>query len=156
MSLEGRKLVESCRLRGGHDSSVSGVLFPQFGGTLSSHVTAEDRLAVTAGTDGTIMLWDIGSKTAGNAAVDPNTMFQDSKTEGEVLNTEGAEPMEEELEETEAKSSSESKILFGMNLEEGEKPNWIVSSDSCEPVLPSSLFCATTSNDITVFTLPRV
>mmetsp|Transcript_11127 Transcript_11127/g.16880 ORF Transcript_11127/g.16880 Transcript_11127/m.16880 type:complete len:436 (-) Transcript_11127:83-1390(-) len=156
MALEGRKLVESCRLRGGHDSSVSGVLFPQFGGTHSSHVAAEDRLVVTAGTDGTIMLWDIGSRTAGSAAVDPNTMFQDSKVEGEVLDTEGGEPMDEELEQPSVKSSPESKLLFGMNLEEGEKPNWIISSDSCEPVLPNSLFCATTSNDITVFTLPRL
>mmetsp|Transcript_3293 Transcript_3293/g.3829 ORF Transcript_3293/g.3829 Transcript_3293/m.3829 type:complete len:454 (-) Transcript_3293:2-1363(-) len=148
-SIDGRSLVESYRLRGGHDSAVASVLFPRFGSSTSlswSHITAQDRLIITAGNDGSILLWDLGSVVAGDNAVSPSSMFTgcgDTGCNEEMLSA------FQDLSVTQ----QEPKILFG--IPHGKKSNWIVSSSAEEQNLSSSLFVADTSNDITVYVLPR-
>ena len=146
MQVEGRKLVEGHRLRGGHTMPVAFVLFPQFGGlgVTSSHITAEDRLMVSGGNDGSIFLWDLGAMMAPNA-VDPSTMFVDYNNDAESMS------IDESMKDLSI--TSEPRILFG--LQHKKKPNWIESSNASEPVLPNSLFVADTINDITVYMLPR-
>lgn len=149
MKVEGRKLTECVRLRGGHDAMISSVLFPQFGGVNSSHVMAEDRLLVTAGNDGSIFLWDLGSKIV-NFGIDPSTVFDDcmqQDTGMEIDNAMQGLSLND-------KNSKDPRILMG--LEHGLKPNAIESSHSMDPVLSDSLFVADTSNDITVYSFPRI
>jgi hypothetical protein len=40
------------------------------------------------------------------------------------------------------------------SIPHGSKPNWMVSSRGRDPVFPSSIFVADTSNDITAYTIP--
>lgn len=148
MQVEGRKLLDRCRLRNGHDSAVASVLFPQFGGVGSSHVVAEDRLMVSGGNDGSILLWDLGANLS-SKAIDPSTMFADSSAE----NADGGDTSIDEAMEDLSIGGGEPTILFGMR--HGKKPNWIVNSNASDPVLSNSLFIADTSNDITVYILPR-
>ena len=147
MQVEKRKLVEGCRLRGGHDSAIASVLFPNFGCDESSHMAAEDRLMVSGGNDGSIILWDIGKKMASNA-VDPSSMFADcnNQTDGNAID------IDEAMNEL-SMGDDDPKILFG--LRHGHKPNWIANSSHFDPVFSNSLFIADTSNDITAYILPR-
>jgi WD40 repeat protein len=141
-SVEGRKLVESCRLRDGHDSAVASVLFPRF--NFSPHVTADDRLMISAGNDGSILLWDLGSTVAGSYAVDPATMFAGCEDDcKDISNAVKGLSL-----------SQDPKILFG--IPHNKKPNYMVSSTGEDTTLPNSLFIADTSHDITVYSLPRV
>jgi len=159
--VEGRKLTEVGRLKGGHDAAVASVLFPKFGGVshLSSHTTAEDRLLVTAGNDGAILLWDLGTGIMdGGGAVNPASMFVGCNSDNdEEVNAHGAkndnEIMQKDLAKLSLLSDKESKVIFG--IPHGNKPNWVVSSPATEPTMPSSLFVADTSNDITGYILPR-
>ena len=73
-TIDGRKIVESCRLRDGHSLAIASVLFPRFDLPSSYfHVTAEDRLMVSAGSDGSILPWDLGSQIAGKNAINPSS-----------------------------------------------------------------------------------
>lgn len=144
--IDNRKLVETCRLREGHDSAVASVIFPRFGVESSAHITAEDRLLVSAGNDGAILLWDLGGDVAGDRAVDPATLFKTEQQAGNSRIKDGTA--------MEAMSiSSNPKILFGIPHQ--MKPNWVTSSSMSDPVYPSTLFVADTSCDITAYILPR-
>lgn len=146
LHIDNRKLVETCRLREGHDSAVASVIFPRFGVESSADIAAEDRLLVSAGNDGAILLWDLGGDVAGDRAVDPATLF---KTEQEAGN-----PRIQDGTAMEAMSiSSDPKILFGIPHQ--KKPNWVTSSSMSDPVYPSTLFVADTSYNITAYILPR-
>lgn len=164
LSLEGRRLVESCRLYGGHTATVASVVFPQFGFSPSSstlfssssigHVTAEDRLLISGGNDGSIFLWDLGSRVCGPDSVDPSTMFvgYSNEQEGDMNINNDMKNMSLGRAKTEQGTTSP-KILYHIPHE--KKPNRIVTSKAIEPALASSLFVADTSSDITVYVLPR-
>lgn len=156
MEVDGRKLVEKCRLRGGHDAAVASVLFPQFGGVNSKHIVAEDRLMVTGGNDGSIFLWDLGKNLA-YQGVDPSTMFVDcmhSSSSGNVENNSVEVDDAMKALSLSTTNSHDPTILFG--VQHGKKPNFIESSRASNVAFPSSLFVADTSNDITVYTFPRI
>eukprot|EP00979_Chaetoceros_neogracilis_P011269 scaffold2727_cov275-Chaetoceros_neogracile.AAC.40 len=146
MQMDGRSLIEGCRLRGGHDAAVASVLFPNFGGLDSSHVVAEDRLLVTGGNDGSIFLWDLGKKLVSNGE-DPSTIFKDCYDNSMKVD----EAMKGLA--LDGANGDDPKILFG--LQHGKKPNYIESCNASDPVFPTSLFVADTSQDITVYTFPR-
>ncbi len=76
-------------------------------------------------------------------------MFADSSAE----NADGGDTSIDEAMEDLSIGGGEPTILFGMR--HGKKPNWIVNSNASDPVLSNSLFIADTSNDITVYILPR-
>jgi len=161
MEVDGRTLVEKCLLRGGHDAAVASVLFPQFGGVDSKHIVAEDRLMVTGGNDGSIFLWDLGKNLACQG-VDPSTMFVDCHEGSDSMELDDA--MEDlTLSIPSGVNKSDTKIgnkgqdpliLFG--VQHGKKPNCIESSRASNVAFPSSLFVADTSNEIAVYTFPRI
>jgi hypothetical protein len=47
---------------------------------------------------------------------------------------------------------SSPRVLF--RIAHGRKPNWIACGRSCDDALPSSVFVADTTNDVSVYTLP--
>ena len=110
-------------------------------------MAAEDRLMVSGGNDGSIILWDIGKKMALNA-VDPSSMFADcnNQTDGNAID------IDEAMNELSI-GDDDLKIKFG--LRHGYKPNWIANSSHFDQVFSNSLFIADTSNGITAYTLPR-
>ncbi len=143
-SVDGRNLVESCRLRG-HNSAVASVLFPNFTLTSSdSNMSSDDRLMVSAGSDGNILFWDLGSHVAGCDAVDPSSQFIDCNHKSysdvdEASNT---------LQEISLSQETSQKVLFGIPHQ--EKINFMTSSKKED----YTLFVSDTSNDITIYTLP--
>lgn len=144
-SVDGRNLVESCRLRGGHNSAVASVLFPNFTLTSSdSNMASDDRLMVSAGSDGNILLWDLGSQVAGHDSVDPSSQFVDCnhRSYSDVHEASNA------LQEMTLSQETSQKILFGIPHQ--EKINFITSSKNED----YTLFVSDTSNDITIYTLP--
>lgn len=153
MQVDGRRLVEGCRLKGGHDAAIASVLFPRFGGLDSSHVVADDRLLVTGGNDGSLILWDLGANLVKDG-VDPSTVFVDCNdtSMADVDHVDGA-MKELSLRDANNACGKDPRILMG--LQHGKKPNCIESCNAFDPVFPSSLFVADTSNTITVYTFPR-
>ena len=150
MRVDGRRLVEQCRLQGGHESAVATILFPHFNGTanISSHVAADDRLMVSGGNDSVIYLWDLGASVAGDAAVDPSMVLQGCSTSNSTLSSDVNSAF------SGLSISTEPRVLFGIPHE--KKLNWIVSSKSTEQVFSTTLFVADTTNDITAYMLPTV
>lgn len=147
MQVDGRRLVEGCRLKGGHDAAIASVLFPRFGGVDSSRVVADDRLLVTGGNDGSVILWDLGENLVKDG-VDPSTVFvdcNDTSMNGAMKDL--------SLRDANNACGKDPRILMG--LQHGRKPNCIESCNAFDSVFPSSLFVADTSNAITVYTFPR-
>mmetsp|Transcript_26957 Transcript_26957/g.58926 ORF Transcript_26957/g.58926 Transcript_26957/m.58926 type:complete len:457 (-) Transcript_26957:27-1397(-) len=148
--MQGRSMLEKCRLRGGHSSSIASVLFPAFGCESSSHVAANDRLLISAGSDGAIMFWDLGADVAGNNAVDPSSWLVGSDVRTSNIDQDLAALA---LNDKKSQHQQQARILFG--IPHNEKINFVTSSKSNEPVLPSSLFVADTSCDITAYIVAR-
>jgi WD repeat-containing protein 53 len=141
LQVDRRKLIQVVRLRDGHDASVATVVFPNWNTGTSNHVLADDRLLVSAGTDGAILLWDLSHSVAGDGAVDPQTMFRESMA-----------PLERAMDQVSLNEDTSPRIVFGIPHE--EKPNWLVCSGNADPVLPSTFFLADTTNDITAYIIP--
>ena len=137
LRLDGKRVIENFRLKH-HDACVACVHFPKFGCKTSKHKAAADRLLISAGNDGALFVWDLGTRAGGEGVMDPTTMLHD----GLLCNL---PPQRDDL-KTE-------KVLFG--IPHGEKPNWLVSSSSYCPTLPNSLFVADTTPDITAYILPQ-
>ena len=140
LKVDDRRLTQVARLREGHDSSVVTVLFPDWSGGASNHVLGQDRLLATAGTDGSILCWDLGSHVAGDGAVDPASLFGESMV-----------PLESSMEQVSLENSSP-RILFG--IPHGVKPNGMVCTGNSDSVLPTTFFVADTTNDITAYAIP--
>lgn len=141
LRVDGRKLTIAARIREGHESSVATVLFTNWSTVGNNHVLAQDRLVATAGTDGAILCFDLGSSVAGDGAVDPSTLF-----------TESVVPLESRMEQVSMEDASPSSILFG--IPHDNKANSLVCSGNTDPVLPATFFVADTSNDITAYAIP--
>eukprot|EP00569_Conticribra_weissflogii_P002598 CAMPEP_0171330598 /NCGR_PEP_ID=MMETSP0878-20121228/2120_1 /TAXON_ID=67004 /ORGANISM="Thalassiosira weissflogii, Strain CCMP1336" /LENGTH=558 /DNA_ID=CAMNT_0011830939 /DNA_START=82 /DNA_END=1755 /DNA_ORIENTATION=- len=99
---EGKRLVELGRLgsdAGGHGSAVAAVCFPGFGlkksvidclNVPSKSVLngeAEDRLMISAGNDGNLLIWDLGRDMVGDGAVDPAMIFNGLSSPSKATNT---------------------------------------------------------------------
>ena len=143
------KLVQAGWLTPGHDASVASVVFPSF-------CHDNERVLLTAGNDGAILCWDLGSSEAfwGSSAVpnNPRELFAEALVvapDDETNNTNLTDQMEGlslvEQEET-------PKILFG--IPHGTKPNWMVTSGKGGDPAMGTLFVADTSNDITAYSIP--
>ena len=149
-AVEGRDLVEKCRLEG-HDSSVASVLFPRFGFDLgAAHVTAEDRLLVSAGSDSSILFWDLGSKVAGNESTDPSSMFINSSNEGSENQTNISGDVTDDF----GKLSLEGQRML-YSISHKQKINQIVSSGN-EHIYSKSLFVSDISNEITIYEMSMI
>jgi len=138
MSVENRSLVQVVRLEDAHSGSVASVVFMRW--SSSQHVAANDRIMVSTGNDCTVAVWDLGASLCGEGAVNPSRLLY---VEGDE------ESMDTAMQDLNI--SDQPKTLFAWN--HGEKPNWMISSYR-DPLFPSTLFIADTSNDITAYTLP--
>jgi len=158
LAMKGRKLVEACRLRQGHTSAVACVLFPLFEhrkiNESSLHVTSNDRMLISAGNDGAILLWDLKRNVAGDHAVDPATLFHGcdhpSPKKNNSVNT-NIDHVATEAIKNLSLTSMEPKILFGIPHQ--LKPNFLACSQDSN-TLPVTLFVADTSCEITAYSLP--
>ena len=134
-SIQNRSLVQVGLLSPGHDASVASVLFPAF----ADH---NERVLLSAGNDGAILCWDLGSNVLGEgddaAASSGDHIFADS-----ILQSD----MDAVTNKMQDLRLDEPRVLFG--LPHGLKPNWMVSQKS-----PATLFVADTSNDITAYAIP--
>lgn len=163
---EGRRLVEVSRIasthsRIGHSSAVASVLFPQFGNIQhsTSHVTTEDRFMVTGGNDGNIIFWDLGSFVGRDYAMDPRSYIQccDEKDTNRPKgsNATTSSSLDDDMEQLSlATSSLDPNVLFALNHK--EKPNCLLSTHASDAVFANSVIVGDTSNDITIYTLPRI
>lgn len=166
---EGRRLVEVSRItstqfRMGHSSAVASVLFPQLGGNIpnsTSHVTTEDRFMVTGGNDGNIIFWDLGSFVGGDYAMDPRLYIdcRDGKSSSLLPLSSSlssvSHPLESDMNQLSlATSSLDPNVLFALNHK--KKPNCLLSTHASDAVFADSIIVGDTSNDITIYTLPRI
>jgi WD40 repeat protein len=141
LRIDGRKMTLAARLREGHDSSVATVLFPNWSTAGNNHVLAQDRLLATAGTDGSLLCFDLGRSVAGDGAVDPTSLFGKSVV-----------PLESSINQVSLSEDASPNMLFGIPHE--KKVNWMVCSGNDDSVLPATFFVADTSNDITAYAIP--
>lgn len=141
LQVDHRNISQVARLRDGHDASLATVVFPNWKSDGGNHVLAQDRLLVSAGTDGAILLWDLGTAVAGDGAVDPKIMFRES-----------AVSLESAMDQASLNEHASPRIIFGIPHE--EKPNWMVCSSNTNLTLPSTFFVADTTNDITAYIIP--
>ncbi|KAL7534535.1 hypothetical protein ACHAXR_006278, partial [Thalassiosira sp. AJA248-18] len=163
---EGRRLVEIGRMgsdEGGHGSAVAAVCFAGFGlcerGELSTQLPtkvrksgeAEDRLMISAGNDGNIIFWDLGGNMVGSGPLDPALYLAKYLSSSEVKQK-GKKDDSSEDDFPEELMPSPPKVLF--QIAHRQKPNWITCSRASDAVLPTSLFLADTTNNISVYTLP--
>ena len=155
--------IASTRSRLGHSSAVASVVFPQFGGIqhFSSHVTAEDRFMITGGNYGNIIFWDLGSFVGGEYAVDPRLYVNccDGSDTSTVPNRRRSDisslTLDSDMDQLSlATSSLDPNVLFALNHK--EKPNCILSSYVSDAAFANSIFVGDTSNEITIYTLPRI
>jgi WD repeat-containing protein 53 len=167
-SVEQRSLVQVGLLTSGHDDSVASILFPSFATAASfpspcndkpslnnNNNTVEwipshqgnERVVLSAGSDGAIFCWDLGSLLVGGAGDkwDPSMLFAASLLEEKKKKTN--DNISNSLDDLSLLVGDKPKILFG--IPHGSKPNWMVSRRH-----PATLFVADTSNDITAYTIP--
>ena len=148
---ENRSLVTVARLEDAHGGAVASVLFPEWCSSKtisegSPAVTAQDRLLCSIGNDGAIVLWDLGTSICGEKAIPPS----------EVLLTPPSKAVNQPLESSfqSLNLTEQPTALFAW--QHNAKPNWMASSRGVDPMFPSSLFIADTTNDITVYTVPTL
>merc|ERR1712157_285215 len=108
---------------------------------------------------GSIILWDLGTKIVDgrNGVVDPTSMFVGCGGDNDDMScTEKDATVDSEnravldgMEKLSLSSKVNYKVIFG--IPHHLKPNWIVNSTASDPSLPSSLFVADTSNNISVY-----
>jgi len=140
--------VVTARLDDAHTGSVASCLFPAWKNN-NSAITAHDRLLCSIGNDGCIVLWDLGATISGDKATNPSDLLQTMSfvaSEQEKLQNMSLQDKDEEL-------FDQPKTLFAFQHSAG-KPNWMISGRAHDPVFPSSIFVADTSNDISIYTIP--
>jgi len=169
---------------GGHAAAVASVCFPGFGSssTRSASVEAEDRLLISAGNDGKILFWDLGGNMVDGDALDPLLYLSgcDDATKKETSNEDNDVDKVTDSMDSASISSKKSKgknqkkgkktaapdadlflddllpsppkVLF--QIQHNYKSNWITCSRASDAALPSSVFVADTTSDISIYTLP--
>mmetsp|Transcript_8039 Transcript_8039/g.11490 ORF Transcript_8039/g.11490 Transcript_8039/m.11490 type:complete len:500 (-) Transcript_8039:61-1560(-) len=164
LALENKRMHLLRRIDNAHDAAVACVHFPTLAHYCSNsshqqHITADDRLFLSAGNDGNLFLWDLGTHIAGEKATDPSSFLRGCTPSSSVTTTTTAPSKTNPTQDATSLMANlylsmdmDPRVLFG--IPHGNKPNWLESSKASEPVLPASLFVADTSNDITVYSLP--
>jgi WD40 repeat protein len=167
LQADNRSLVLAARLEA-HGGAIASVVFPEWTNSSiilndyaaasrqTQHVAAHDRLLLTAGNDGFILLWDLGSMLGGEGARDPSSLLQLPSNNGtdapDASGSAVAAQMGDLSLDNNDDSDGQPRVLC--SIPHGAKPNWMVSSRGRDPVFPSSIFVADTSNDITAYTIP--
>ena len=169
---------------GGHAAAVASVCFPGFGSssTRSARFEAEDRLLISAGNDGKILFWDLGGNMVDGDALDPLLYLagcdEDTKQETNKEDN-GVDRVTDSMDSASISSNkrkgnqkkgkktttsddadlflddllpSPPKVLF--QIQHNYKSNWITCSRASDAALPSSVFVADTTSNISIYTLP--
>jgi WD40 repeat protein len=131
--VENRSLIPVSRLVDAHSGSIASVLFPAWRQD-QAHVAANDRLMVTTGNDGEIAFWDLGDMLCAEGALNPSDILNLGESTLENLCL-----------------SDQPKVLSA--IPHGRKPNWMVTSLH-DPIFPTTVFIADTSNEITAYQMP--
>jgi WD repeat-containing protein 53 len=135
------------RLSDAHGGPVASVVFGNWiDASQNRRVDAADRLLCSAGNDGAIVFWDLGSSACGS----PSQQFIDEFQRRLNIGPAGAEG--EHGNDNVNASDDEPRTLFA--IQHGSKPNWMVNSRVSDPCFPSTLFLADTSTDISAYTIP--
>jgi WD40 repeat protein len=144
-----RSFGNTTRLSDAHGGPVASVVFGSWNDERSSsRVDAADRLLCSAGNDGAIVYWDLGTNLCGRKTLLPVEDFflrvqLRSHPPPSTYHNDAADS---------AVAEGEPRSLFA--VQHGAKPNWMVSSRSSDPLFPSTLFVADTSNQVTAYTIP--
>jgi WD repeat-containing protein 53 len=170
-----RSLVDVARLREGGDSTdaaVASVLFPAFLPCCTQqwqqhqHPTAQDRFMAVIRNDSIINLWDLGVTVAGEHAIDPfpslSSAFLADGSHSTLTPT--SQPQQQSNKKQLLQDSMQDmsiimdqpKLLY--KIPHKKKPNWMASSSrgrqqQQDKQVPSCIFVADTTNDITAYTL---
>lgn len=155
LQAENKSLVTVARLADAHGGAVASSIFPKWSSS-SAAVAAHDRLVCSSGNDGAVVLWDLGTSLCGDKAQDPSELFFGTRTDetSAVASANKKKKKKKSLRDSMDAldlAAGQPKALFAW--EHGSKPNWMVSSSSLDPIFPTSLFLADTTNDITVYTI---
>jgi hypothetical protein len=149
----------------GHDSSVASVTYPCF-----SHGTA-DRILCSAGSDGSILFWDLGSVLCNggwNDDDDDDDIETDKKTSADGITELFASSLlmgdDDKKSGRRPKQYDQPTILFGIPHE--RKMNWVTPATRTVVMEDddiqsnennhnnNNMFVADTSSDITMYTIP--
>jgi WD40 repeat protein len=138
-----------------HDSSVVSVVYTNF------TVESADRVLCSAGSDGKLCFWDLGSRMVGSRWMDEWEDDDDNtihSTKNDDHNNMGILFSIARKEETKAFGGGKPQKLF--EICRGQKLNWVTqsttstSSNSCCMSKNDTIFVADTSEDITCYTIP--
>ena len=162
---QGNRLVQTAVLsEGAHGSSVVSVVYPSFSthnnnnnssSSSSSNVSSSERILCSAGSDGSILFWDLGSCSGS-----PGEWRNDDNAKEDHIMNDVTELFAKSLcvDSTGEKQKSDESLfgqlpslLFG--IPHGRKMNWVTRATSIHQH-GNSIFVADTSSDITCYTVP--
>jgi WD40 repeat protein len=147
--VDARGFGSTTRLSDAHGGPVASVVFGSWSDERSiSRIDSADRLLCSAGNDGAIVYWDLGTALCGTKVQLPvEEFFQRLQIRSDcppsATDTDAANSIVAE---------GKPRTLFA--IQHGAKPNWMVSSRSSDPCFQSTLFVADTSSEITAYTIP--
>jgi WD40 repeat protein len=154
-AIENRNLVETGRITdGAHDSAVVSLTFPIFS------VDSAERILCSAGSDGSIFFWDLGSVICLGWG---DTEWGAAEGGGKGSNSNKSSTSDANITDLFAKSVSldnqgNGKVigkptkLFG--IPHGQKMNWVTQAATSGSSKKDVIFVADTSPDITCYTIP--
>lgn len=172
--INNRTLIQTNGIQCAHESSVASVVFPSF-----SSATG-DRILCSAGTDGQIVLWDLGISNDEQWIDDDESVNLDGSdricTTTDVVdqlfnrillqqlnnydhNSDTVDttiPTNDTMNAIEKRINYEPSVLF--KISHGKKINWVTpaapSSEAASSAYNDTVFVADTSSDITSYTIP--
>lgn len=118
----------------------------------------EDRLLISAGNDGNIIFWDIGSKDQVKDVIHDSQSLSYVDYLSLIMSSSIPSNNTHDMSNSGAAGRHQSILLPSIlfRISHGHKPNWITSNRSMDAALPNSIFVADTTNNISVYTLPNV
>mmetsp|Transcript_16026 Transcript_16026/g.29755 ORF Transcript_16026/g.29755 Transcript_16026/m.29755 type:complete len:259 (-) Transcript_16026:297-1073(-) len=155
-SIENRNLVQTGLLSENvHSSSVASVVYPSFS------TSSAERVLCSAGSDGSILFWDLGSCVTWNDDWGYNVESKDSKDTimelfANMQCSEGGTKAPSNLADanrSQHDSLGQPQVLF--QIPHGQKINWITQATSATNQADNNtIFVADTSAEITSYTIP--
>jgi hypothetical protein len=149
------RLVQTGLLsEGAHESSVVSVVYPNFSNGCISNASSE-RILCSAGSDGMILYWNLGSTTGslgGWNDSDENDDNQDMDNVSHLFARTLCVDSPDKTLSAKTRLGQSSSLLFG--IRHGEKMNWVTGAASVHGGQRNSIFVADTTSDITCYTIP--
>ncbi|KAG7343332.1 WD40 repeat-containing protein [Nitzschia inconspicua] len=147
-SVDNRRLVQTELIaEDSHNASVVSVVYSDFS------QDSGERILCSAGSDGTIMFWDVGSREWRNEGWEQEETNDSQQAMGEKADIAGifAESLSMK-EERPRKGFSRTRKLF--DIPHGRKLNWVTKATSPSNNKRDTIFVADTSTEITCYSIP--